>query len=32
VGPDQATARSRAYQGVDRISFAGMHHRTDIAA
>jgi phosphoribosylamine--glycine ligase len=32
LGPDQATARSRAYQGVDRISFAGMHHRTDIAA
>ena len=32
VGPDLATARARAYQGVGRISFAGMHHRTDIAA
>jgi phosphoribosylamine---glycine ligase len=30
--PDLAAARARAYQGVDRISFAGMHFRTDIAA
>jgi phosphoribosylamine--glycine ligase len=32
LAPDVATARSRAYEGVGRISFAGMHHRTDIAA
>jgi phosphoribosylamine---glycine ligase len=32
LGPDLPTARQRAYEGVGRISFAGMHHRTDIAA
>jgi phosphoribosylamine--glycine ligase len=32
LGPDLPTARARAYEGVGRISFAGMHHRTDIAA
>ncbi len=32
VGPDVATARSRAYDGVACIAFAGAHHRTDIAA
>jgi phosphoribosylamine---glycine ligase len=32
VGEDVADARDRAYRGVRRISFAGAHHRTDIAA
>jgi phosphoribosylamine---glycine ligase len=32
VGDDVPEARERAYQGVHRISFAGAHHRTDIAA
>jgi len=32
VAPDLATARNRAYDGVGRISFPGMHFRTDIAA
>jgi phosphoribosylamine--glycine ligase len=32
LGPDLPTARRRAYEGVDGISFAGMHYRTDIAA
>jgi phosphoribosylamine---glycine ligase len=32
LGSDLASARGRAYQGVERISFAGMHFRTDIAA
>ena len=32
VGDDVADARSRAYDGVGRISFAGAQHRTDIAA
>ncbi len=32
LGPDLPTARQRAYDGVDRISFPGMHHRKDIAA
>jgi phosphoribosylamine--glycine ligase len=32
LGPDLDAARARAYDGVGRISFAGMHHRTDIAA
>jgi len=32
LGPDLASARTRAYDGVGRISFTGMHHRTDIAA
>jgi phosphoribosylamine---glycine ligase len=31
-GPDLPTARSRAYEGVSRISFPGMHYRKDIAA
>jgi phosphoribosylamine--glycine ligase len=32
VGDDVAAARAVAYEGVDRISFAGMRYRTDIAA
>jgi len=32
LGPDLTTARQRAYDGVDRISFPGMHYRKDIAA
>jgi phosphoribosylamine--glycine ligase len=32
VGADIAEARTRAYEGVDRIHIAGAHHRTDIAA
>ena len=32
TGPDLATARARAYEGVSRISWPGEHHRTDIAA
>jgi phosphoribosylamine--glycine ligase len=32
VGPDVAAARTRAYAGVERLSWPGMHHRTDIAA
>jgi phosphoribosylamine--glycine ligase len=32
VGADLAEARERAYAAVDKISFDGMHHRTDIAA
>jgi phosphoribosylamine---glycine ligase len=32
VGADIADARTRAYDGVDRIHIAGAHHRTDIAA
>ncbi|GIW04296.1 MAG: phosphoribosylamine--glycine ligase [Thermomicrobiales bacterium] len=31
VGPDLATARERAYAGVERISFEGAHWRRDIA-
>jgi phosphoribosylamine--glycine ligase len=31
LGKDLAAARSRAYAAVSRISFEGMHHRTDIA-
>jgi phosphoribosylamine--glycine ligase len=31
-GPDLATARSRAYAGVDAISWPGSYHRLDIAA
>lgn len=31
LGDDRETARNRAYQAVDRVSFDGMHHRTDIA-
>jgi phosphoribosylamine--glycine ligase len=31
-GSTLAEARDRAYAGVDRIRFDGMHHRTDIAA
>jgi phosphoribosylamine--glycine ligase len=32
TGPDMAAARAAAYAGVDRISFDGAQHRTDIAA
>ena len=32
VGVDVAAARAAAYEAVGRISFAGMHYRTDIAA
>jgi len=32
VGDDIAVARAAAYEGVGRISFAGMKYRTDIAA
>jgi phosphoribosylamine---glycine ligase len=32
IGDDLAAARAAAYEGVDRISFAGMRYRTDIAA
>ena len=32
IGADVAEARERAYAAVDKISFEGMHHRTDIAA
>ncbi|MEU7107809.1 phosphoribosylamine--glycine ligase [Streptomyces sp. NPDC046215] len=32
TGPDLATARDRAYEGVARVRLAGSHHRTDIAA
>jgi phosphoribosylamine--glycine ligase len=31
LGKDLAEARSRAYEACSRISFEGMHHRTDIA-
>jgi phosphoribosylamine--glycine ligase len=31
LGADLVDARRRAYQGVERISFAGEHHRSDIA-
>jgi phosphoribosylamine--glycine ligase len=30
-GPDIATARTRAYESLARLSWAGRHHRTDIA-
>jgi len=32
TGPTIADARARAYEGVARIDWPGMHHRTDIAA
>ncbi len=32
TGPTLAVARDRAYDAVSRISWPGMHHRTDIAA
>jgi phosphoribosylamine--glycine ligase len=32
VGFDVADARAKAYAGVDALSVAGSHHRTDIAA
>ena len=32
VGPDLATARTTAYEGVARVRLRGSHHRTDIAA
>jgi phosphoribosylamine--glycine ligase len=32
LGPTIARARERAYEGVGRISFSGMHYRRDIAA
>ncbi len=31
TGPDLAAARARAYAAVAKISWPGMHHRTDIA-
>jgi len=31
TGPDVAAARTSAYRGVQLVSFAGAHHRTDIA-
>jgi phosphoribosylamine--glycine ligase len=31
LGSDLGDARRRAYQGVERISFTGEQHRTDIA-
>jgi phosphoribosylamine--glycine ligase len=31
-GPDVATARARAYDAIARVSWPGMHHRSDIAA
>jgi phosphoribosylamine---glycine ligase len=31
IGPDAATARKRAYAGLQRIRFDGMQYRTDIA-
>ena len=30
-GPDAATARSRAYDAIGRLTWPGMHHRGDIA-
>jgi len=32
TGADLASARSAAYAAIDRISLAGAHHRSDIAA
>lgn len=32
LGPDIARARKKAYEQMDRISFQGMHYRSDIAA
>jgi phosphoribosylamine--glycine ligase len=32
LGPSIADARDRAYRGVSRLGWPGMHHRTDIAA
>ena len=32
LGEDMAGARARAYRAVERISFPGMHYRTDIGA
>jgi phosphoribosylamine-glycine ligase len=32
TGPSVADARERAYAAVERISFAGMRFRSDIAA
>lgn len=32
LGDDIAQARARAYEAVSRVSFEGMHYRTDIAA
>jgi phosphoribosylamine---glycine ligase len=31
TGPDFGSARARAYEAIGRISFEGMHYRTDIA-
>jgi phosphoribosylamine--glycine ligase len=31
LGADVATARARAYEAMERIAFAGMHYRRDIA-
>jgi phosphoribosylamine--glycine ligase len=30
-GPDGATARARAYDGISRLRWPGLHHRSDIA-
>jgi phosphoribosylamine--glycine ligase len=30
-GPDVATARARAYDGISRLRWPGLHHRSDIA-
>jgi phosphoribosylamine---glycine ligase len=30
-GPDLATARERAYEAVGRLSWPGLHYRSDIA-
>ena len=32
MGPDVASARARAYEGLGHISWSGEHHRSDIAA
>jgi len=32
TGASLAQARQRAYDGIGRVSWAGMHRRTDIAA
>lgn len=32
LGPDLAAARGRAYDGMSRITFAGMQYRTDVGA
>jgi phosphoribosylamine--glycine ligase len=32
LGPDLASARARAYDAISRVSWPGMHHRSDIAS